>query len=152
VTADHGVIVVGVDGSSDATRAVGWALDEARRWGDSVLLVYAWQYPAIAVTTYAGDPLPVFGHEEIEKIAAEILAKARDDARAREPSVDVQTRLVEGHPGAVLVDASAGARLLVVGSRGLGGFKGMLMGSVSSSCTHHARCPVVVVPPVAAHG
>ena len=80
--ADHGVIVVGVDGSSDAARAVGWALDEARRRGDSVLLVYAWQYPAIAVTTYAGDPLPVFGHEEIEKIATEILANARDDARA----------------------------------------------------------------------
>jgi len=146
------VIVVGVDGSSDAARAVGWAVNEARLCGDRVLLVYAWQYPAIALTTYAGDPLPVFGHDEIGRLAAELLAKAQNEARACEPSVDVQTRLVEGHPGEVLVDASADARLLVVGSRGRGGFKGMLMGSVSSSCTHHARCPVVVVPPVAAHG
>jgi len=146
------MIVVGVDGSSDAERAVGWALNEARLCGDTVLLVHAWQYPAIAVTTYAGEPLPVFGHDEIEKVASELLAKARDHASTREPSVDVQTRLVEGHPGAALVDASGDARLLVVGSRGRGGFKGMLMGSVSTSCVHHARCPVVVVPPVAAHG
>ena len=79
-------------------------------------------------------------------------AKARDHARAREPSVDVETRLVEGHPGAVLVDVSRDARLLVVGSRGRGGFKDLLMGSVSTSCVHHAQCPVVVVPPVATHG
>ena len=75
MTTDHGVIVVGVDGSSDAERAVGWALNEAHLCGDRVLLVHVWQYPAIAVTTYSGDPLPVFGHEEIQKLAAELLGQ-----------------------------------------------------------------------------
>jgi len=145
------VIVVGVDGSTDAERAAGWAVDEAKVHGDTVLLVHVWQYPAIAVAKYAGDPLPIFGHEELQKLGAEVLADARDHARNREPSVGVETRLIEGHPAAALVDASGQARLLVIGSRGLGGFKGMLMGSVSSSCARHARCPVVIVPPVAVH-
>lgn len=143
-------IVVGVDGSTGAGRAVGWALDEARIRGDRVLLVHAWQFPAVGVTTYAGDPLPVFGRDDIEKLAAAVLAEATDAAKAAQPGIDVEARLVEGHPGAVLVEVSADARLLVVGSRGLGGFKGLLMGSVSSSCSHHARCPVVIVPPARA--
>ena len=140
------VIVVGVDGSPDAQRATDWALDEARVHGDTVRLVNAWQFPSVGIARVAGGPLPVFGRQDIEKLVAEVLDKAAETARQQEPGVEVETRLVEGHPGAALVEASSDARLLVVGSRGLGGFKGVLMGSVSSSCAHHAHCPVVVVP------
>ena len=147
MTDDQGIVVVGTDGSAGAEHAVGWALEEARAHGDAVLLVHAWQYPAVAVTTYAGEPLPVFGHDDLERLAAEALTKAENAARKREPGVRVDTRLVEAHPVEALLDASRGARLLVVGSRGLGGFKELLLGSVSTACARHARCPVVIVPP-----
>lgn len=144
---EENVIVVGVDGSAGSDRAVAWALDEARVHGDRVVLVHSWEFPSFGVTNFAGDPLPVFGHDDIQRLASEVLDAAERDARAKEPTVELSGRLVEGHPASALIDASVGARLLVVGSRGLGGFKGMLMGSVSSSCVHHARCPVVVIPP-----
>ena len=140
------IIVVGVDGSPDAQRATDWALDEARVHGDTVRLVNAWQFPSVGIARVAGETLPVFGRQDIEKLAAELLDKAAENASQQPSDVAVETRLVEGHPGAALVEASSDARLLVVGSRGLGGFKGMLMGSVSSSCAHHAHCPVVIVP------
>lgn len=142
----RGTIVVGIDGSSQAEKAVDWALEESRVHGDVVVLVHAWQYPGLALTGYAGATLPVFGAEDIKKLADELLATCTEGVRKRAPDVSVDARLAEGHPAAALVAASAGARLLVVGSRGLGGFKGMLMGSVSTACAHHARCPVVVVP------
>jgi nucleotide-binding universal stress UspA family protein len=146
VTSD-GMIVVGVDGSDDAQRAIAWAVAEARVHGDMVLLVHAWQFPAVALTRYAGDPLPVFGRDDIEHLAKDLLARAAESATKLDPAVKLETRLVQGHPGAVLIDASRGARLLVVGSRGLGGFTGMVMGSVSGSCAHHAHCPVVIMRP-----
>ena len=139
--------MVGVDGSKESKRAVAWALDEAGAHRDAVVLVHAWQYPAILTMSYAGPTVPVFVRDDVEKLSHELLERVADEARARAPGVQVSTRLVEGHAGDALADASAGARLLVVGSRGLGGFKGLLMGSVSTACAHHARCPVVIVPP-----
>lgn len=144
---DESVIVVGVDGSSGSDRAIDWALAEAGVHGDQVVLVHSWEFPSFGVTNFAGDPLPVFGHDDIQRLASEVLEAAERNARATTPEVHVSGHLVEGHAASTLIDASAGARLLVVGSRGLGGFKGMLMGSVSSACVHHARCPVVVIPP-----
>ena len=141
------VIVVGVDGSPGATRAIRWAVEEARAQGDGLLLVHAWQFPGLAMSTYAGDHLPIFGHADLEKAASELLDQITATARGSAPGMHIESRLVEGHPAAVLVDAARDARMLVVGSRGLGGFSGMLMGSVSSACAHHAHCPVVVVPP-----
>jgi len=146
VTADE-TIVVGVDDSEDADLAIAWAVHEARLHDNKVVLVHAWQFPAVGVTRYAGDPLPVFGREDIERLAGEVLARAERSAKTVDPTIEVESRLVRGHPGAVLIDASKGARLLVVGSRGLGGFKGMFMGSVSASCAHHAHCPVVIMRP-----
>ncbi len=143
---EPGVIVVGVDGSAGADRAVSWALGEARPHGDRVVLVHAWQYPAVGLSRYAGDRIPVFGRDDLEKLADELLTRVGDVARAQAGDVRVETRLVEGHPTAALLAAAAHARLLVVGCRGLGGFAGMLMGSVSSACAHHARCPVVIIP------
>ena len=141
------VIVVGVDDSADAARALEWAAAEARVHHDRVLLVHVWQYPGVGVSTYAGDPLPVFGHEDLKKMAAEVLARAADRMKKLDSTVEVDTRLIQGHPGEALIDASRDARLLIVGSRGLGGFKGMVLGSVSNSVAHHARCPVVILPP-----
>ncbi len=143
---EQSTIVVGVDGSTGAERAVSWALGEARAHGDTVVLVHAWQYPSVGVTKYAGDTIPVFGRDDLEKLANEVLERWAEEARQRAGAVRVEGRLVEGHPAEALVAAADGARLLVVGCRGLGGFAGMLMGSVSSGCAHHARCPIVIVP------
>jgi len=73
--------------------------------------------------------------------------RRRDEARKAAPELHISTHLVEGNPARALVEAAQHARLLVVGSRGLGGFKGMVMGSVSMACAHHGHCPVVIVPP-----
>jgi nucleotide-binding universal stress UspA family protein len=142
-----GRIVVGVDGSPQSKGAVTWALEEACVHGDEVVLVHAWEYPAILAISYGGATAPVFTRSEVEDLSHQLLEKAADEARARAPGLTISTCLVPGHPGHVLIDAAKGARLLVVGSRGLGGFKGLLMGSVSTSCAHHACCPVVIVPP-----
>jgi nucleotide-binding universal stress UspA family protein len=122
-------------------------LDEARAHGDALVLVHAWEYPAIMTISYGGPTLPVFGRDDVERLSRALLERAADEARAQAPTLAVSARLVEGHAGDALVEASRDVRLLVVGSRGLGGFKGLLMGSVSTSCAHHARCPVVIVPP-----
>src|SRR5581483_4233263 len=115
-----------------------WALAEAGAQGDKVRLVHTWQFPAVGLSHFGGEPVPVFGYADIEKLADEVLTQAADFASAHAPDVPIDTLLVEGHPAGALVDAARDARLLVVGSRGLGGITGMLLGSVSSSCAHHA--------------
>src|SRR5579864_4210419 len=107
-------MVVGVDGSEDADRAVDWAMGEASVHRDKVLLVHAWQFPAIGVTAYAGEALPVFGRDDLEQLAEEVLAKAAARAMSLDPGIDVDTRLIQGHPGESLAEASREARLLVV--------------------------------------
>lgn len=71
---------------------------------------------------------------------------AVEEAQAADPEVDVQGELIEGRPASALLEAAGDADLLIVGSRGRGGFTGLLLGSVSAQCVHHAPCPVVVVP------
>jgi nucleotide-binding universal stress UspA family protein len=115
---DDKVIAVGVDGSAGAERAITSALHEARLHGDRALLVHAGQFPAMGMTTYAGDPLPVFGRHDIKTLAADVLEAASAHAKGRDPGVEVDSVLVEGHPAGGLIKASRGARLLVVGSRG----------------------------------
>jgi nucleotide-binding universal stress UspA family protein len=142
-----GVIVVGVDGSPQSWKAVNWALEEAGAHGDDVMLVHAWQFPSILTISYAGPTLPVFTRDDVQRLSHQLLEKTADEARQQSPAVRIRTQLVEGHPATALVEAADGARLLVIGSRGMGGFRGMLMGSVSTACAHHARCPTVIVPP-----
>jgi nucleotide-binding universal stress UspA family protein len=142
-----GVIAVGVDGSPQSWSAVSWALEEAVAHGDEVLLVHAWEFPAILTISYGGPTLPVFGRGDVQRLSAQLLEKTADEARREAPALRIRTQLVEGHPASALSEAASGARLLVIGSRGLGGFRGMLMGSVSAACAHHARCPTVIVPP-----
>jgi nucleotide-binding universal stress UspA family protein len=147
VESERGQIVVGVDASDASERALEWALQEAAVHGDRLLLLHAWQFPAVGVANYAGDTLPVFGRGDLEQLAVDVLDGAMHIATTLAPDVKVEVELAKGHPAAALINASHGARLLVVGSRGHGGFAGMLMGSVSSACARHAHCPVVIVPP-----
>lgn len=139
-----GRIVVAVDGSSGSQRALDWALDEARARQVAVTVLHAWQ-PAIM-------PLPVpeafpvglwdqFG-EDGKTLVAHQLANASLDGLATPPDVVI----VDDAPARAVLDAAATASLVVVGSRGRGGFKGLLLGSVSQHVIHHAPCPVVVVP------
>jgi nucleotide-binding universal stress UspA family protein len=133
-----GTIVVGVDGSEHARRALLWAIDEAKLRGASVHLVHSWRFPPPV-------PLPDGGlaPADFEAVAKGVL----DDATALVPEgIAVRKEIATDHAAHALIRASAGADLLVVGARGLGGFTGLLLGSVSEQVVHHAHCPVVVVP------
>ncbi len=132
-----GRIVVGVDGSAGSIRAVAWATNQARCTGAEIELVTAWNYPV----SY-GFPLVVAGFEP-EAQAADIVAKVA--ATIDLPADRVHITVVNEPAATALVKRSAGADLLVVGSRGHGGFADLLLGSVGTHCTHHAGCSVVVV-------
>jgi nucleotide-binding universal stress UspA family protein len=99
----------------------------------------SWQFPA----TY-GYPAPALD-VDLEKIAAQVLAAAIAEVTGPDEPVTIKSTVVEGNPARALLDASAGAELLVVGSRGHGGFAEALLGSVDQHCVHHATCPVVVI-------
>jgi nucleotide-binding universal stress UspA family protein len=134
-------ILVGVDGSDGSMRALRWALAEAGRRGDSVEVVHCWHVP------YYGDmsgmaPYPVEVMDESAKaLLASVLSSVADDARG----VELSGRTVSGNAATALIDASAGADLLVVGRRGHGGFLTLVMGSVAQQVASHAHCPVVIV-------
>lgn len=134
------MIVVGVDGSPSAQAALRFALGEARLRDTGVRAVAAWHLPAAA---YGGafDPALV---GTLGPQTREALERALDAVDAT--SVQVETVVREGAPARVLLDEADDADLLVLGSRGLGGFRGLLLGSVSQQCVHHAPCPVVIVP------
>jgi nucleotide-binding universal stress UspA family protein len=137
-----GPIVVGVDGSPEAVAALRWALDEARLRGTSVEAVRAWLFPmADAIHTSAADILV----RDIAQASEDQLNWIVDEVAGPDPGVKIERRVFEGAPARVLVDAAAGAELLVVGSSGRGGFAGLLLGSVAQQCVHHAPCPVVVI-------
>ncbi len=136
-------IVVGVDGSKSSDSALRWAIRQAGVTGAAVDAVNAWYYPDMAgAGMAAGGMVPTYDPREIAaKIAADAVSSALDPAS----EVPVRTRIAQGNAAQVLLDASAGADLLVVGSRGHGGFAEALLGSVSQHCVQHALCPVVVV-------
>ena len=138
--AGAGVVVVGVDGSEGSKDALRWALGYARLAGASVHALTAWQYPP----SYAWAPA-IFDQADLEGDARAALKQTLEDVVATEGPVTVQTQVVQGPPALALLRAAADADLLVVGSRGHGAFAGMLLGSVSEHCVHHATCPVVVV-------
>ena len=133
-------IVVGVDGSEASKAALRWAVEEARLRGATLRVVYAWSIPLVLVPGAAvaeSDVAPVQADAEqmVDRLVQEVAADG----------VTVEGAAVEGVPASVLVEAAEGADLLVVGSRGHGGFAGLLLGSVSQQCAHHAPCPVVIV-------
>ena len=136
--------MVGADGSASSISALRWAISQAELTGAAVDAVIAWHYP-IPTGGYGWAPTGMATSFDFKDNAEKVLAEAISTASGASGSVPVRARVVEGNPARVLLDASDGADLLVVGSRGYGGFTEALLGSVSQHCVHHARCPVVVI-------
>ena len=135
-------IVAGVDGSEASIAALRCAIDEASFRGVGVDVVHVWSLPALSGAEALGAiPLP---WEDLEASAHAIVEEtiAKVDARG----VSVKPVVVQGSTAHVLIEHSASAPMLVVGSRGTGGFVGLLVGSVAHQVLHHAPCPVLVVP------
>ncbi len=138
------MIVVGVDGSTSSREAIRWAIDEARLRKTKVDAVFAWQSPLVVGVQYI--PADLIDPEALDRHAQEIVdaAVAEVGEHATSRSRVVQSR--ECRLG-VLLTESRDADLLVLGSRGRGGFSELLLGSVGQQCVHHAVCPVVIVRP-----
>jgi nucleotide-binding universal stress UspA family protein len=135
----HRPIVVGVDASPCSRRALEWAAEEARRRALPLRVVHAWVYPMAPGYAFTATVHDVRG------VAQEVLDRAVAQVRQLAPEIDVTGELVESLPAPALVAAAQDAELLVVGSRGHGGFEGLLLGSVSRYCARHATCSTVVV-------
>jgi nucleotide-binding universal stress UspA family protein len=137
-------IAVGVDGSPSSVEALRWAIQQAALTGAAVDAVVAWHYPAVT-GGYGWAPGSMGSGGDFQEIAGKTLADAISSSLDPASHVRVRSCVVEGNPAQVLLDAAAGADLLVVGSRGHGGFAEALLGSVSQHCVHHSTCPVVVI-------
>ena len=141
-----GVIVVGVDQSAGARQALRFALEEAQLRQAKLRAVHAWQTGYIGVPGIEGS-LPAIGPEleEFRRAAEIILDATLQEVAAEAGDVEIERRVDQGAPAAILVAESRSADMLVVGSRGHGGFAQLLLGSVSQQCAQHAECPVVIV-------
>jgi nucleotide-binding universal stress UspA family protein len=137
-----GPIVVGVDGSDHAMTALRWAVEEAALRSCPLRAVTAVHYPPVADSGFGPSPDLTSLERDAEVVLEDALRAAcpDDDARAR-----IERSVVLDSAAHALISAAADADLLVVGTRGRGGFRGLLLGSVSTQCVHHAPCPVVVV-------
>jgi nucleotide-binding universal stress UspA family protein len=140
-----GRVVVGVDGSDLSTAATGYAFEQAsqRRLGLTVL--HAWNATVYTSSVAMSALAETWSDLEVEQEG--ITSAAIAGWTEKYPDVDVRTHVLQGRPTDILVDASDGAELVVVGSRGRGGFRGLLLGSVSRSVLHRAHCPVAVIRP-----
>jgi len=138
------LVVVGVDGSPASKAALAWAARYAGAIEARLRAVLAWHYPSAAGSPPTGVA-PASVTSEVEQSRYEILAKAIATTCGDEPALEVERRVVYGHPAQALIEESQEADLLVVGHTGHGGFKGMLLGSISTHTVTHASCPVTVV-------
>jgi nucleotide-binding universal stress UspA family protein len=139
-------VVAGADGSDGSRRALVWAAQESVRRGVRLVAVHGWGVPS-APTGPLADPTSFNLSEAFAGAAQELVDTEVAYAREQVPDVDA-VGLTDGAGAAgALLDAAADAALVVVGTRGRGGFSGLLLGSISQQVTHHAPCPVVVVPP-----
>ena len=139
-------IVVGVDGSDSSRNALRWAYDEAGHHGASLVVLTTWHPPAMPMTPPYGTLPPQDYGDQPRREALALLERFAAELEARSPAVDLRTSIEEGkNPSKVLIERSRDADLVVVGSRGYGGFAGMLLGSVSQHVVSHAACPVVVI-------
>jgi nucleotide-binding universal stress UspA family protein len=144
---NKGRVVVGVDGSPGSRAALRFAYDEAKRRGTGLRVVTAFELPDVWSIAYA---LPVSC--SVEEMRDNVLENTRrvvtetlGDLVSADGAPDIDVVVKGGSAAHMLVSAATGSPLLVVGSRGLGGFRRMLLGSVSLQCVQHAPCPVTVV-------
>lgn len=147
-------VVVGVDGSEGSKQALLWALDEARLRKQPLRVVHAWLFGYIggSIEGYPYRAGSASGYTslgvdlgDLHRRAEGLLERAIADAGAATEDVKIERQVVQGHASEVLIGAVVAGDLLVVGSRGHGSLTGLLVGSVSQQCVHHAPCPVVVV-------
>ena len=137
-------IVVGVDGSEESLRALRFAVEEARIRGAEVKAVAAWYIPpAVYGVGWVPPPIQL---DEYERGASTTLDTCLAEAGVADSGISVTPLVREGQAADVLCAEAKDAALLVVGSRGRGGFRGLLLGSVSQQCAHDAPCPVVIMP------
>jgi nucleotide-binding universal stress UspA family protein len=138
-------IVVGIDGSGPSQLALRWAADEARRRGVGLHVVSCWDYPVLPWGIYQ----PPLSAEGLAQDARELAEKEIANVLGSAPDLDVSLEVVEGPPSLRLLAFGRAAEMIVVGSRGRGGFAGLLLGSVGQHLAEHAACPVVIVHPEA---
>ncbi len=132
-------IVVGVDGSAHSEHALRWSAELAAMLSARLEVVLAWEYPAsFGWAAIAPDWDP---GQDMEKVAADTILAVFGD----QPPAGLRVHVREGGAAKVLLDACQGALMLVVGSRGHGGFAGLLLGSVSANVAEHASCPVLII-------
>jgi len=143
--AEHGTWVVGIDGSACAENALGWAEANAPGRATALELVTAWQTPVTGAYPMSGPAVVPYDDDEIRRAATTDAERLADAARSV-VQIPVQPLVGHGSPATVLLDAAANGSLLVVGSRGRGGFARLLLGSTSTQCATHAAVPTVVVP------
>ncbi len=137
-------IVVGVDGSKGSELALRWGAHLARSSGASLTALIAWEHLMDwAPVVTASDPSPTAWHPGLH--AGEVLHQTVHRALTAEQAAAVDYRTVEGGPAKMLIDASEDATMIVLGSRGRGGFRGLRLGSVSHAVTAHSACPVLIV-------
>ncbi|WP_153504616.1 universal stress protein [Cumulibacter manganitolerans] len=134
-----GRIVVGVDGSPASIDAIRWAAGQAALTGSTVVAVTAWSIPASYGVAFGGEDAVDWKANATQALEEALTEALGDSAGAVERIVD------QGHPSYLLTEASKNADLVVVGSRGHGGFTGLVLGSVSQHVVAHAECPVVVI-------
>ena len=155
-------IIVGLDGSAASIRALRWALQQAQLFeGARVVAIHAYRLPEMrGGYAYTESYLPAGALERrteqehalraeeetrVHEWAERLIAEAVDAEGGKPEGTVIEVAVVPSDPARTLLERSEGADLLVVGSRGLGGFQGLLVGSVSQKCLHHAHCPVVVI-------
>jgi nucleotide-binding universal stress UspA family protein len=154
-----GTIVVGVDGSAGSDAALRWAVAEARLRGSKLRVVHVYQPPQLPLTEAgigapAGMGVPVLAEsgDELRQAAEAEATRLIEEAQGRTGSdslhgLEIERAVLAGPTAQTLIESAQGSELLVVGSRGRGGFLGLLLGSVSHQCAHHPPCPLVILPP-----
>ena len=145
MSASTETIVVGVDGSDGGAAALQFAAGEAAFRGARLRIVSAWQVPLMTYGDQFAPPMDATTLDAFRTRAEEVAGDALAAAKKLQPSLEGEALAAHGQPADVLLAQGADATLIVVGRRGLGGFRSLLLGSVSQQVVQHATCPVVVV-------
>ena len=136
-------VLVGFDGSPSSRKALAWAAAEGAHHSADLVVLNVWEHtvpPPSGSVSVSEHAVPEPSHRSAEELLTDIKEVLGED-----PPVLVQPRVKQGNPAKVLIEESANADLLVVGTRGLGGFRGLVLGSVSQHVSAYAECPVTVV-------